>query len=200
MATGKSKKALICQFISVAIFAVSAGIYTSSADAADYAPDLLSPSLIDEFRFGVNQNDFHATNRREDGANINVEILFRRPDFQIDNAFFSYLLNPRFHIGGHLNTAGDTSQAYVGFTWDHNITEMWFVEASFGGVIHSGDLRGPGVRALGCRLNFRESLSTGIELTERMRIMVTYDHISNANLCSSNAGLNTLGVRLGYKF
>ncbi len=200
MAIKSLKKTLVGQITSAAIFAAGAGFFTSSALAAQDVPDFLTISLVDEIRFGVQSSDLA---RDEDGVNLNMEVLFRRPNFYYDNKFLLFLLNPRLHIGGSLNTAGDTSQAYFGATWDYRMTDSLFVEGSFGGVVHDGDLkRAPGANtpALGCRVMFRESVSVGIELTENLRLMATVDHISNAGLCNFNDGLTTAGIRIGYKF
>lgn len=194
------KKTLTGQVVSAAIFAAGTGFFTGSALAAQDVPDFLMAPLVDEVRFGVLSSDLA---RDEDGVNLNVEVLFRRPNFYYDNKLLLFLLNPRLHIGGSLNTAGDTSQAYFGATWDYRLTDSLFVEGSFGGVVHDGDLKkapGANTPALGCRVMFRESASAGIELTENLRMMVTIDHINNAGLCNFNDGLTTAGIRIGYKF
>ena len=200
VATKSFRMTLLRQIFSIAILVAGAGSFTGSAYASEYVPDLLSPSLIDEFRLGVQSHDL---SRDENGVNLNAEVLFRRPNIYYGNRVLTFFLNPRFHIGGSLNTAGDTSKAYAGATWDYRLTNNMFVEASFGGVIHDGDLNrasGANTPALGCRVMFRESASAGIELTESMRVMVTIDHISNASLCKFNDGLTTLGARIGFKF
>ncbi len=199
-----TKKSHARYVLSSAILAASLGLNVSSAAAQEYLPGILSPSFVDEIRLGVLYNDLHiAGTRDEDGININGEILFRRPNYSYENRFLQFFLNPRPHIGASLNTAGDTSQAYVGLTWDYRLTEKFFVEASFGGVVHTGNLKSNvqgSKRPLGCRVMFRESASIGYEVTPKVRVMLTFDHISNANLCSNNAGLSTIGGRIGYKF
>ena len=64
----------------------------------------------------------------EEGVDINAEVLFTSPEI------FKYLLWARPHIGGSLNTEGDTSQVYAGLTWTADIYEHFFVEFSFGGT------------------------------------------------------------------
>ncbi len=194
------KKMSLRKIFSAAALVTIVGFNPGEVLASDYMPGVLSPSFVDEIRIGVHSHDLA---KDENGVNLIAEILFRRPDIYYDNKILSFFLNPRFHIGGSLNTAGDTSQAYAGATWDYRLTEKLFIEASFGGVIHSGKLtRPPGsdFPALGCSVMFRESASAGFELTERLRVMVTIDHISNAGLCKFNDGLTTLGGRIGYKF
>lgn len=200
MATKFFRKMLIRQIFSIVIISAGAGFYNGSALASQDVPDVLSLSLIDEFRLGVLSNDL---SREKDGVNLNAEVLFRRPNVYYKNKLLLFLFNPRLHIGGSLNTDGGVSKAYVGATWDYRLTNRLFVEASFGGAIHDGKLKRPpgsSFPALGCRVMFRESASVGFELTEKLKMMVTVDHISNASLCNYNDGLTTLGVRMGYKF
>lgn len=200
MATGILKKALVLGLVSTGVFA-AAGASSGPARAAGDIPKVLSAPLIDEFRLGVLSSDLA---RNEKGVDLNAEVLFRRPNYYFDNQVLTFLFNPRLHIGASLNTAGETNQAYAGATWDLRLTDRLFIEGSFGGVVHDGKLKPsavPGaVRPLGCRVMFRESASAGIEMTENLRLMVTLDHISNASLCKYNAGLTTLGARIGYKF
>lgn len=193
------------QLLGAAVFIAVAGLLPTTAMASQDIPDVLMPSFVDEFRLGVLYNDVRfGAERKESGVNLNAEILFRRPNVYYDNKLLLFFLNPRLHVGGSLNSTGDTSQAYVGATYDYRLTNTLFVEASFGGVIHDGDLKKtavPGaVRPLGCRVMFRQSVSAGYEFTEKLRLMISFDNINNFNLCSEDAGLSTLGVRFGYKF
>ena len=77
-----------------------------------------------------------------------------------------------------------------------------FFEASFGGAVHDGELNddAEGEKALGCRVLFRESLALGWRLDARHSLSVMLDHISNGGLCEHNEGLDTLGLRYGYRF
>ena len=47
---------------------------------------------------------------------------------------------------------------------------------------------------------FRESLDLGYRVLGPHSIMFHFDHISNAKLCSTNEGLETFGIRYGYRF
>jgi hypothetical protein len=69
-----------------------------------------------------------------------------------------------------------------------------FGEVQIGAGIHNGNL----AARFGCRVQFYESASIGADLTEKLSAMITYEHTSNANLCSPNAGLSNIGLRLGW--
>lgn len=156
MATKSLIKPLIPLVFSATVFVAAVGFFNATTYASEDIPGVLMSSFFDEFRFGVQYNDLRVDGRRkETGVNLNAEILFRRPNIYCDNQLLLFLFNPRLHIGASLNTSGDTSQAYAGLTYDYRLTNNLFVEASFGGVIHDGNLKNsavPGaVRPLGCR-------------------------------------------------
>jgi lipid A 3-O-deacylase len=85
-------------------------------------------------------------------------------------------------------------------TRDFLLTESLFLEASFGGAVHDGETDDNNSDSYGCTLNFRESVSLGVALSENLSLMVTVDHMSNGGLCDQNQGLTNAGIRLGYKW
>ncbi len=176
-------------------------VHTSSVDAGgSYIPAPEgSASGISELRGGIFWHNVEDDNSSEDGSDLNVELLFNKPTWSHPNPLLHHLITPRPHIGGHINMSQSTSMFYFGLTWTYDLTDRLFFETSFGGAVHDGPLDEPG-HSFGCSLNFRESASLGMHLTPSWDIMVTVDHMSNANLCDRNAGLTNLGVRMGYKF
>jgi lipid A 3-O-deacylase len=98
-------------------------------------------------------------------------------------------------IGSTINTEGNTSELYAGFTWDTFLTRRLFIEGSLGGAVHDGD-----DAYFGCRANFRESGSVGFMLSERWDVLAIVDHMSNANLCDPNRGLTNIGIRFGRRW
>jgi len=170
--------------------------------AAPLALALLAASTpavagLSELRFGVLAHDVDFLGHgKEDGADVNAELLFDSP------AFLEAVWAPRPHAGVSVNTQGDTSQFYGGLTWTWEPVDRLFVDFSFGGAIHDGKLSYGGYdrKELGSRVLFRESLSLGWRFDERNSLSVYFDHESNANLASSNEGLNNFGIRWGYKF
>lgn len=101
-----------------------------------------------------------------------------------------------------LNTAGKTSYVYAGFAWQLDITPNFWVEPMFGGAIHNGqlDTADPTRVSLGCHQLFHTGVSAGYRFNETWSLVATWDHISNAGLCSRNVGLNTYGAKIGYRF
>jgi lipid A 3-O-deacylase len=167
---------------------------------------------VDEIRLGSMYHNLEGrrgalgvgyTVRKEDGADVNGEVLFVSPWPQPANPIVDFLLRPRAMLGATVSTKGDTSQVYLGAAWSLPVFSVLFVEATFGGSIHDGPLNTqyPDFGAsYGCRLNFHESGSVGVELGGNWRVMATIEHMSTGRLCLPNAGLSNAGLRLGYKF
>lgn len=129
---------------------------------------------------------------------LNVELLFDLPDADV----MHWIGSPRLNLGGTANFAGWESMAHLGLTWTVPVLDTpFFVEGTFGGAIHNGYLRRApaGYRWLGCRVNFYESASLGVNVTEQASVMLTYEHTSNLDACKFNQGLSNLGVRVGFK-
>ena len=168
--------------------------------------------LLSEFRIGALVHDTGPfSSQDESGIDTNFELLFASPDM------FGFVWSPRPHLGISYNSSGDTSQAYLGLTWDWSFLDDWFFEVGWGGMIHDGHLVGVDDRSksLGCRLLFRESVNVGYRFYKRHSLMLHFDHSSNASLCKKNTadgsaegrhdvvlneGLENLGVRYGYMF
>ncbi len=155
---------------------------------------------IDEIRVGGFSHNIDNAGG-EAGSDINVEVLFPAVEAATGNQVVDLLLSPRLHIGADINTNGDTSLLYSGLSWELPLNDWSFVELSLGGAVHDGPTQADaGEASFGCRLNFHESISLGVELTENWRLLATVDHMSNADLCDINRGLTNAGIRLGYRF
>jgi hypothetical protein len=155
--------------------------------------------IFDEVRIGVLGHHVEPGGTEKGTTDLNFELLFSRPAIAYGSSLADIALRPRLHIGASINIDGYTNQGYAGFTWDIPLLELLSLELTFGGSLHDGPSNGPG-SAFGCPLNFRESASVGIAVTERWRLYGTVAHMSNAGLCERNSGLTSAGVRLGYVF
>ena len=163
--------------------------------------------LVDEVKIGALAHDVgFLTHHVENGADVNLEILFVSPDL------LRLIGSPRPHIGADINTAGNTSDGYFGLTWGWTLMPSLFgagavfANGSLGGAVQDG-LTGtnttvppPGRKLLGSQVLFRESAELGYQITPIVSISAILDHISNANLAPRNAGITSAGARLGFKF
>ena len=164
-------------------------------------------SLVDEVKIGALSHDVgFLTHHVEGGADVNLEVLFISPDL------LGLIGSPRPHIGADINTAGNTSDGYLGLTWGWTLVPSLFgagavfANGSLGGAVQDGftgtqaTVPPPGRKLLGSTVLFRESAELGYQITPIVSISALLDHISNANLAPRNAGITSAGARLGFKF
>jgi lipid A 3-O-deacylase len=192
---GHARKALIFCAAAAAFFGLSS--IAGRADPFEQAAPFLMP---EEIRLGA-----FAANLEEGGGEhaemvINGELLFGRPERAYGNPILDHFLRPRPHIGFSVAPDAGVSQVYAGVTWDLKLTGGLFFETSFGGALHDGPTASDDPDSYGCSLLFRESASLGYAITERTRLLLTVDHISNASLCDENQGLTNAGVRLAHRW
>jgi len=150
-----------------------------------------------EIRVGALAHDVGAFgDSTEKGINANLELLLHSPEF------LSGIGSPRPFVGTSINSAGDTSQLYLGLDWGWDLSANTFVAFQFGGAFHNGenDELDLSRKELGCSLLFRLGLEAGYRFNRQHALMLHLDHISNADLCEHNDGLETFGVRYGYSF
>ncbi|HVB17765.1 MAG TPA: acyloxyacyl hydrolase [Stellaceae bacterium] len=209
--------------VAVAVLATLAiGSRQAAAQAA--SPELTSPpmqffvpqqppapgqtNIIDEIKGGVLAHDVGFLGHHvETGTDVNIEMLFTSPDL------LSAIGSPRPDIGADINTAGNTSDGYVGLTWGIDLVknlfklgDAVFLNGSLGGAYQDGyegtqsTRRPAGRKLLGSPVLFRESAELGYQVTPTISVSALLDHISNANLAPRNAGITSAGLRIGYKF
>jgi len=144
---------------------------------------------------------FHDLMGRETGVDLNAEYLSRFGAFDLFMPLLHTSAVFRPHLGANLNTSGDTSMVYAGYSLTLDLTDRLFIEGSFGGAVHDGDSNSnSGGLHLGCNVLFRETASVGVHLSEHVNLLATVGHSSNSGLCDANNGLTNAGVRLGYLF
>ena len=176
-------------FLAVALTAASYGVYAPCVTAGD---------LVDEVRLGV--SGVIAGKSAEDKGVVGSAEVFIAPFHSSQTGVAKVLLEPRVQVGVS-GGADATDQAYLGLNWHLPITETFFAEVGAGGTVHNGNLdSGTGPR-LGCRFLFREHAALGMQVSEKVRVMATVDHSSNAGLCDGpNDGLTHAGLAVGVKF
>lgn len=164
-------------------------------------------SIVSEVRLGIVAHDAHpgylpfnvSQFRLDQIEDLNFEVLFRSPDLDV----FRWIGAPRPSVGATINFDNQVSMAHLGLTWQAHILESpFFVEGTLGAAIHNGPLSGAigRVRPQGCRVQIYSAASLGVDLTDKFTAMLTYEHMSNREMCSYNYGLSNLGIRIGAKF
>jgi hypothetical protein len=134
--------------------------------------------------------------RKEGGVDLNTEIIFSRPSFPFLSG------NVRPNLGLSINTQGDTSKLYGGILWELETKSGLFVDLGVGIAVHNGELdtNKEDKKSLGSRVLLRIPFEIGSLIAEHYEISILFDHISNAYLADPNEGLDTLGLRFGYRF
>jgi hypothetical protein len=187
--------------------AASPGDPGAAAESASPTPtntlDYDRGGIFDEVRIRASQSPSSNDEGTEDGLFVGGEVLFDPFLSPYENWFLNILLRPRPMIGANVSTRSGTDQIYAGLTWDVPVGPL-FLEASFGGTIHDGDLSLPdeddhGVE-LGCRWAFHESIGFGAVLRPHWTFVVSVDHSSNNEYCDKNNGLTHVGAMVGYRF
>lgn len=154
--------------------------------------------VLHEARLGVLAHDVDylwSNVSREDGVDLNAEVSF-------DRSLRLWRGDIRPAIGLSVNTAGDTSKAYVDARWEFDPTDRIFAAIGIGAAIHDGDLEPESAdrKALGSRVLLHFPAEIGWRLNYSHSISIYFDHVSNAWLADPNEGMDTLGVRYGYRF
>lgn len=170
-----------------------------AVDAAAQTRSGADDGLLRELRVGVLAHDvggLWSGFRREDGADFNLEATFKRPSW----SFWSGDVVP--NIGISINDGGDTSKIYAGVLWEVGGRRGVIFNVGVGGAVHNGELetRDPNKKELGSHVLFRIPIEIGYAFAHHHRISVLFDHISNAFLADPNEGMDTLGIRYGYRF
>lgn len=186
---------------------------TALALSLTFAPALAAQAgPVDEIRLGVVAHNVCIANcdnaNKEDGPNINGEIVFKSPEF------LNIIWSPKPYVMGSVNTAGDTSFGGVGLQWDWEFAEGWAIEPGVGYVIHDGELTFPYPQGdprndpisattvfFGSRDLFRTSLSLNKDLGEKWGVQLMYEHLSHGQILGEgrNQGLDNIGVRVRYR-
>jgi lipid A 3-O-deacylase len=168
---------------------------------------------IDEVRVGVVHNvrldHGDIVDGKEDGENVEVEIISSSPDF------LNLIGSPRPYVVGSLNTGDGVSFAGAGVIWRWEFADGWAFEPGFGYIVHDGEvdnIYAPGTpeatafeaenQLLGSEDLFRTTLALEREFSPRLAAQIYYEHMSHGQVLDQgrNQGLDFVGMRLLYRF
>ena len=181
------------------LLCVAPAVFHDEASAGETRSGRKGGALFSELRLGLVDHDMQVfRDGTERGADINIEALFATPFRKGRTA----LLTPRPHLGASINTRGDTSHAYTGFTWDFGLPGSLFLNVTLGVSVHDGRLASDrtDVKEYGSRVLIRESIDVGYPSSGRHAVSLFVDHSSNAGLSSRNNGLQSIGFRFHHRF
>lgn len=131
----------------------------------------------------------------ESGVVVNGEILAPSP------GFLSAIGAPRPYLGADIATNGETEVLYGGLNWQAHL-DRFYLGMSAGASLNDGaTISGGGeTKNLGSNVLFHLQASAGVDVTDALSAEVYLNHFSNAGLGDSNDGLESAGLRIGYRF
>ncbi|MFC1494141.1 acyloxyacyl hydrolase [Thermodesulfobacteriota bacterium] len=134
--------------------------------------------------------------QKESGVDYNFEILLKHPRF----SFFWGTVYP--NSGLSINDRGDTNKLYLGLLWEHQMQSGMFLNLGIGVALHDGKLETSeeNKKEFGSHVLFRIPIEIGYALNKRHRLLITFEHISNAYLADPNEGMDSLGLKYSYRF
>ena len=183
----------------LAAVTVFCNLVATPACGLEPTPDQSESSWLHEIRVGVLAHDVDGLwsgFREEGGVDFNAEIIFGYPSFSL---MFG-TVHPNFGLS--VNDRGDTSKLYAGVLWEFEMKSGLFLNLGVGAAVHNGESETSeeDKKELGSRVLFRIPIELGYALTKRHAVSIMFDHVSNASLADPNEGLDTLGLRYGYRF
>lgn len=173
-------------------------LFAAAPPAAAQEDTTSASGWLYELRVGAAAHDVDGLwsgTHRENGVDWFGEVVFLRRGLPLP------LGTLRPNLGATLNDHGNTSKLYAGLLWEVDFRGFFFA-TGVGAAVHDGklDSHERDRKQLGSRVLFRIPLEVGYAFAAHHRLMFAFDHISNAYLARENQGLDTVGVRYGYRF
>lgn len=105
-------------------------------------------------------------------------------------------------IGASFNTRGGTSKGYIDARWEIEGPAGVFLALGIGAAVHNGEIDpiDPFKKALGSRILFHFPAEIGWRWDGHNSLSIYFEHISNGYTQDYNEGLDSIGVRYGYRF
>jgi hypothetical protein len=154
--------------------------------------------FIHELKVGFLKHDVDnlwSSFSREDGWDLNVEIIFTP-----STTILGGVLRPA--LGGSLNSSGDTNKIYLDGRWEYAFDNGIYAGLGLGVALHDGEkkLVNNNSKALGSAVLFHIPLEVGYNLDNHNNVSLYFDHMSNGYTQTENEGMDSLGLRYGYRF
>ena len=154
--------------------------------------------LVREMKVGILNHDTNGLwsgFNRERGIDGNIELIFNS-----EAPLWGGEVRPAFGVS--VNSSGDTSKLYGAARWETTVGESFLFALGIGAAVHTGEttLVRSDRKALGSKVLFYFPIEAGYRINDRDTVSLFFDHLSNAWLASPNEGMDTLGIRYGYRF
>jgi hypothetical protein len=165
---------------------------------AAWAQEQVASGFLHEFKLGALAHDvpdlWSGFQLEEDSVDVNVEFILS-PSLDL------WLGSLRPALGASVNMNGATSKGYFDVRWEIGRAAGPFLATGLGAAVHDGNLTAedPDRKALGSRVLFHIPAELGWRFDNSASVSVYFDHMSNADLADANEGMDTLGLRFGYR-
>lgn len=176
------------------------GLTTSTA-AGDLSPSFVVGKHADRMELrggGAAYDTGPFTSQTASAAVVNAEIVLPSP------AFLAGIGSPRPYVGADIATDdGLANVAYAGLNWQAHLYPRLYLGFSVGGSITDNETfraSSGEVKDLGSNTLFHLQASAGYDISDNLAAEVYLNHVSNAGIGDSNDGLESTGIRLGYRF
>jgi hypothetical protein len=187
--------------VRVAALGVVLALVAGPAAAWDTAAESALQGFLYDVKIGAQVHDvpymWSGFNKEPYSIDLNLEVRFG-PSL----ALFGGALRPA--LGATINFQGYTSKAYIDARWQREFDNNTFFALGLGIAIHDGNdeswVIDPDHKLLGRRVLFHPNFEWGYRFADHSSVSLFYEHISNASTAAKNQGLDTLGVRYGYRF
>ena len=194
-----TKKSIFRTVITSILLLITCLVFITPVYGTDIRDQQQDTKWLHEVRLGVLAHDVDnmwSGSRKESGSDFNGELIFDRMNCNI----LSGTVRP--NLGASINSSGDTSKLYGGLIWESKIRSSMFLNMGLGAAIHNGESlsKSNDMKSLGSSLLFRVPFEFGFEIDKHHRISIMFDHISNGYIKEPNEGLDTLGIRYGFRF
>lgn len=163
----------------IGITAAAASVLAIYATETDNSP--LSTNTVPLAGFGVGGFDVLDSDERNPAVDFRFEYRFGQPLW--------YVFKPLIALQG---TSDGSGGAFAGVVADWIIDDHWVIAPSFAAGFWG---RGNG-KDLGYGLEFRSQIEMGYRFDNDWRLTGAFSHISNADLGSSNPGVEIANVYL----
>jgi hypothetical protein len=169
--------------------------------AAGEPGEHVSPGLIYDIKIGAQAHDvpymWSGFNKEPYGADLNIEVMFSPALYLLGGAI-------RPALGATINFAGYTSKAYLDARWQWECSYNTFFALGLGVAYHNGNdesfVIDPDNKLLGRRVLFHDVVELGYRFDAHNSLSLFFEHISNASTAHKNQGLDTIGLRYGFRF
>jgi hypothetical protein len=167
--------------------------------AASLLAFIAAPAAAQEVFGGVYAHDVK-TGLTRSGIEEGVDLELGWRGGRIDALSFVGTASPHAFVS--LNSAGDTHFAAAGVNW--KIGNTVYIRPGIGLAVHTGPgqvVPGDNRIDFGSRILFAPEIGAGVQVNDRLSVEASWVHLSHAQLFGGqNPGLDTIGVRLNYRF